>query len=248
MAGTDQSWRLLAGRMLSMEAGALDRTMEILGREDLVRLAAATPRPERRASRQDGLGVLGIYGVLEHRASVLSMLFGHASTSELTQQLRNLRALIRASKSSSFTPTHPAATWPAFRNWRQRSSTPPGSNPWWFTRMASWRVPRSGHCLPATRSSATPSAVIGSVGVVWVHLDGSKLLDRVGLKVSSVHAGATKTEGNEHEPLSDDARREIQRRVDEVYGTFVNTLARGRKVTPSGHRGELRTRARLLGR
>jgi ClpP class serine protease len=57
------------------------------------------------------------------------------------------------------------------------------------------------------------------------------MLDRVGLKLTYVYAGRFKTEGNEHEPLGDEARGELQRRVDEAYNQFVGALARGRKVT-----------------
>lgn len=80
---------------------------------------------------------------------------------------------------------------------------------------------------------ASPSADVGSVGVWSLHLDWSKAMDDVGIKPTFVYAGKYKIEGNPFEPLSDEARAEIQRGVDEVYDQFLTALSRNRNTPKS---------------
>lgn len=77
----------------------------------------------------------------------------------------------------------------------------------------------------------TPSGGVGSIGVYTAHIDQSAANEKIGLKVEYIHAGEYKVEGNPNEPLTDDARSEIQRHVDEVYAEFIDAVARNRGVT-----------------
>jgi len=83
----------------------------------------------------------------------------------------------------------------------------------------------------------TPSGEIGSIGIYSAHQDFSKQLEALGVKVTLVSAGRFKIEGNPFEPLSDEARAAIQARVDEYYGMFVDSVARGRDVASAAVRG-----------
>jgi signal peptide peptidase SppA len=76
----------------------------------------------------------------------------------------------------------------------------------------------------------TPSAEIGSIGVLAVHQDISKALERDGIKVSIIKEGKYKAEGNPFEPLADEARGALQTRVKESYDAFVEAVARNRNV------------------
>jgi len=79
----------------------------------------------------------------------------------------------------------------------------------------------------------TPSGEVGSIGVVAAHMDISKMAESAGLKVTLVSAGKYKTEGNQFEPLSDEARAALQVRVDDYYAMFVKAVARNRGVSPA---------------
>jgi signal peptide peptidase SppA len=72
------------------------------------------------------------------------------------------------------------------------------------------------------------SGEVGSIGVVAMHVDLSKALDETGIKVTFVYAGKHKVDGNPYEPLSDDARADIQAGVDALYAQFVSCVAAGR--------------------
>lgn len=79
----------------------------------------------------------------------------------------------------------------------------------------------------------TPSGDVGSIGVFTAHEDWSKYWDDEGIRTTLVHAGKYKVEGNQFEPLTDEARAYYQERVDEFYGMFVRDVAAGRGVSAS---------------
>ena len=79
--------------------------------------------------------------------------------------------------------------------------------------------------VAADKIAAIPSGGAGSIGVVRMHLDQSGMLDRMGLKVSFVHAGAHKVDGNPYATLPDDVRADMQARVDQLYDAFVDHVA-----------------------
>jgi len=67
---------------------------------------------------------------------------------------------------------------------------------------------------------------VGSVGVVTSHMDVSKALDKNGIKITFIHAGKHKVDGNPYEPLAADVKERIQVRIDGLYGIFTSTVAR----------------------
>jgi len=82
----------------------------------------------------------------------------------------------------------------------------------------------------AERITVTRSGGVGSVGVVAMHVDFSKMLDNDGVKITLVFAGAHKVDGNPFEKLPAGVRNRIQARVDKSYAVFVSTVARNRDM------------------
>lgn len=80
----------------------------------------------------------------------------------------------------------------------------------------------------ARRIVMPPGGGAGSIGVVAMHVDMSGKLEKDGLAVTMIHAGAHKVDGNSMAPLSDDVRAEIQAGVDESYARFLDAVAAGR--------------------
>jgi signal peptide peptidase SppA len=74
----------------------------------------------------------------------------------------------------------------------------------------------------------TPGGDVGSVGVYAVHLDQSAALEQEGMKVTLVHAGKYKTEGNPFEALDKEGAAYMQSMVDATYARFCKGLARNR--------------------
>lgn len=71
---------------------------------------------------------------------------------------------------------------------------------------------------------------VGSIGCYLLHCDQSEEDKQNGLKYTYIKAGAKKTDGNPHEPLSDSARSDLQARVDRVRDLFVQAVAANRSV------------------
>jgi len=79
----------------------------------------------------------------------------------------------------------------------------------------------------------TPSGKAGSIGVYTAHDDVSVALARRGIKRTYISAGRYKVEGNETEPLGEEALAHIQESVNRSYGRFIEAVAAGRGVSRS---------------
>lgn len=77
---------------------------------------------------------------------------------------------------------------------------------------------------------ATEAALTGSIGVVVAHLDVSEADKRAGVRITHIHAGARKVDGNPHEPLSEDARDALENLVQKTYSVFVSRVAAYRGI------------------
>lgn len=70
-----------------------------------------------------------------------------------------------------------------------------------------------------------PEASAGSIGVIVAHTDVSNKLDKEGIKITPIHFGKYKADGNPFETLSDDSKARIQDRVDKLGEIFVSHVA-----------------------
>lgn len=89
----------------------------------------------------------------------------------------------------------------------------------------------------ADRMLVTRTAEVGSVGVVAVHVDESGADKQSGLAWTYVFAGDRKVDGNEHAPLSDRARTDMQTDVDRLHAELCSIVAANRGLTPEAIRG-----------
>lgn len=71
----------------------------------------------------------------------------------------------------------------------------------------------------------------GSVGVICMHLDQSKALDKAGQSVTIIKYGDRKADGNQFSPLSKEALQRFQDDVDVMGELFVETVARNRNLS-----------------
>jgi len=73
----------------------------------------------------------------------------------------------------------------------------------------------------------------GSIGVICMHVDWSRAMDKDGVTVTLVHAGAHKADGNPYQPLPDEVRKRWQAEIDAVGDLFAGTVARNRGLKKS---------------
>lgn len=69
---------------------------------------------------------------------------------------------------------------------------------------------------------------VGSVGVVTMHVNVSKMMEEWGYDITFIFAGAHKVDGNPYESLKPEVKERIQARINELYGIFVSSVARNR--------------------
>jgi signal peptide peptidase SppA len=94
----------------------------------------------------------------------------------------------------------------------------------------------------ATDITLTPSGEVGSVGVRMMHMDISKMLNDAGIKITELSAGTYKTEWSPFHPLCDEAKADMQQRLDAVHANFLKDIGEGR-----GTRAGARIRANRFG-
>jgi signal peptide peptidase SppA len=69
---------------------------------------------------------------------------------------------------------------------------------------------------------------VGSIGVVTMHIDVSEAMANEGVKVTFIHFGKHKVDGNAYEALPPEVKERIQARIDSLGEIFVSTVARNR--------------------
>ena len=86
---------------------------------------------------------------------------------------------------------------------------------------------------------ATPSAQVGSIGVVQAVIDNSAALDKAGIKVEVFSVGKYKAMGAPGTPLTDDQRELIQSNLAEIAAEFHDAvLSRGRAIPAEAMEGQ----------
>lgn len=176
---------------------------------------------------ENGIGIISIRGALTHRSS-----FGAPSTffrgyDEIASELRaalsdpNVSDIVLEFDSPGGEVS--GAFQLAEEIYNGRRTKP-------IHALVTDMAASAGYLLASAASSvsATPTAVTGSIGVVLRHADYSKALDQEGIKITHVHAGSHKIDGNPYEPLTDAVKKDLQASVDYYYGLFVDAVARHR--------------------
>lgn len=95
-----------------------------------------------------------------------------------------------------------------------------------FGASAAYHVASQG-----TEVVGAPASNIGSIGVVYSHLDNSALYEKVGQRWTFITSGEMKTWGTDTAPLGDAVRARIQSQVTATAQQFYEAVARGRKMT-----------------
>jgi signal peptide peptidase SppA len=85
----------------------------------------------------------------------------------------------------------------------------------------------------ATTLTVSPTGQVGSIGVVMRHVDVSAAMEKDGVKVTFIHAGAHKVDGNPYEPLPEDVKARLQADVDHYYNLFVDAVVKHRNLDPN---------------
>lgn len=80
----------------------------------------------------------------------------------------------------------------------------------------------------ADKLHLSQTSTVGSIGVLRAHSDISKALDKEGLKVTLIHSGAHKVDGNPYEALPENVAAEMQQEIDGLRKQFAQAVAENR--------------------
>lgn len=202
--------------------------------------AAIHPATERAISRKAGsVAVIPVRGTISNRVTVMDWLFGMTVTPPMWIA-RQVRAAVNDDAVKAVIMDHdspggsviqvPEAADAIFK---MRGRKPIISQVSGTCASADYWIAAS-----ADEIVATPSAMVGSVGVYMLTEDWSKFWEEVGVKHTFVATNPEKVEGNEYEPLSPEAEAHLREMVTDYMDMFVAALARGRGQPESVIRGE----------
>jgi len=175
----------------------------------------------------DGIAVIEISGVLIHRGGWIGQSSGQTSYEGIAAQIDaaagdpSVRGV--ALEIDSFGGEVAGIFDLADRIRAIRASKPV----WAFVAEHAFSA---GYALAsqADRILLPRTGAVGSIGVVVMHADLSGELDHDGVRVTLIHSGRHKVDGNPYQPLPDAVRDDIQREIDVLRFLFTQTVAAGR--------------------
>ena len=83
-----------------------------------------------------------------------------------------------------------------------------------------------------------PNTLTGSIGVIGQFPNARELMDKIGLKMTTIKSGKVKDIGNPFREMTEEEKAIFQDIVDETYGRFVEIVSAGRNM-PEGQVREL---------
>lgn len=175
----------------------------------------------------DGIAVIEISGVLIHRGGWIGQSSGQTSYEGITAQIEaaardpSVRAV--ALEIDSFGGEVAGVFDLADQIRALRRNKPV----WAFVAEHAFSA---GYALAsqADRILLPRTGAVGSIGVVVMHADLSDQLDQDGVRITLIHSGQHKVDGNPYEPLPESVRDDIQREIDVLRLLFSETVAAGR--------------------
>jgi capsid assembly protease len=78
---------------------------------------------------------------------------------------------------------------------------------------------------------ASKTAMVGSIGVIATHMEQSEALKKAGIGVTVMRSGKYKALANGVEPLTEEAKAQMQKHLDGAYKVFVQHVAEARNVS-----------------
>jgi signal peptide peptidase SppA len=175
----------------------------------------------------DGIAVIEISGVLIHRGGWIGQSSGQTSYEGIAAQIeaaaRNPSVRAVALEIDSFGGEVAGVFDLADQIRAMRRDKPV----WAFVAEHAFSA---GYALAsqANRILLPRTGAVGSIGVVVMHADLSGQLDQDGVRVTLIHSGKHKVDGNPYEPLPENMRDDIQREIDVLRFLFAETVAAGR--------------------
>ena len=223
---SDECWAILPSKLEEIigviEARAAGVT---LSAEQLEEFAARRQKPVKNGK----VGVLPIRGTISHRAGTMQSSLG-TSSEAIGQAFDSLMADSGVG-GVVFDIDSPGGAVAGIPELASKIRSRRGEKP--MVAVANSLAASAAFWLGTAADSlaVTPSGLVGSVGVLAAHMDHSAAMEKEGIKATFITSAKFKAEGNQTEPLSDEAVANAQERVNHFHSMFVKDLARNRDTT-----------------
>lgn len=197
--------------------------------DQMVRLEQAEER-RRSAVAKTGVEVIPVAGVLVSRGA-------HLDPCETMTSYEGLRAQLRAAVADPLVERivldidSPGGTavgaFELAADIRAMTRQKP------ITGLVNFMAYSGGYLIGSACSELVVSQTsgVGSIGVIASHMDRSKLEEGLGVKVTTVFAGAHKNDLSPHEPLTEQSLKFLNDLVQESYQAFVGAVAEYRGLS-----------------
>ena len=214
----------MTGRPLAMSPDAATAAFDLFSAMDLRALASDEPgRDAKPYEMRDGVATIRVHDQLVSRASWLADLMGLTSYNRLRNAIaaaaadRDVRGVILEFDSPGGDLAGSVETAAAVRALAAQKPVVALIDS--VAASAAYVV-----AAAANRIVVTPSASVGSIGVVYLHLDRSSALAKSGVKATLLHAGKFKVDGNRYAALGDEPRRRIQAMIGDAHDLMLNSI------------------------
>lgn len=195
-----------------------------------IRMSAASFSPSRDTERPyevvNGAAVIPVSGTLVHklgRLNTYSGMTGYDGIIGLASMALNDSEVKGVMLDNETPGGEVAGCFDASRQLRQMADA--AGKPLWalcydMNCSAGMALASAAH-----RRLITQTGVAGSVGVVMAHQDVSKLYDEAGVKVTLIHSGAHKVDGNPYEALPKTVLEQFQQNSDQLRREFAQIVS-----------------------
>ena len=222
-------WALLPEKLVAMAEVLRLRMEGMTFTAEEIKARVGSP-PQRSRSRAGAVAVLPLFGVLCQRANIITQASGGTSLEQFSAAFRHAVA-DEDVKAIVIDVDSPGGSVHGTEELARQIFDARDRKP--IVAIAN-SLAASGALWIGSQASEfvmTPSALVGSIGIVAEHTDISQAAEKAGIKTTLVSTSKFKAEGNPFEPLSDEAREHMQSVMGEFHKTFVGDVARGRGVT-----------------
>lgn len=217
----------LFGTPLLVHRAKLDVILAVLGDRLNIQPPAADlalPVPRTMPSGTPGIAVIPVHGTLVKRTAGLDAASGLTSYTEIAAMLDSALAdpQVAGILLDIDSPGGEASgSFELARRVREASAV----KPVWAVANDSAYSAAYAIGSAANRLIVSETGGVGSIGVIALHIDQSVKDANEGYRYTAVTAGTHKNDFSPHQPLTDEAKAELQAEVDRLYGLFVEHVA-----------------------
>ena len=214
----------LFGTPLLVHRAKLDVILAVLGDRLNIQPPAADLAllgPRTMPSSTPGIAVVPVHGTLVKRTAGLDAASGLTSYTEIAAMLDSALAdpQIAGILLDIDSPGGEASgSFELARRVREASAV----KPVWAVANDSAYSAAYAIGSAANRLIVSETGGVGSIGVIALHIDQSVKDAKDGYRYTAVTAGTHKNDFSPHQPLTDEAKAELQAEVDRLYGLFVD--------------------------